>query len=106
LQLARIPEADFEAAVEAENPPVVEKLAERGKLKPERDYLEGRDPADFQAATWAMGAVRRFRELLDEMDTDAIVRGSLPKERPDDPRDQVCDQPPKPSIGAGFLAGR
>jgi hypothetical protein len=55
LRVAKIPGAEFEEAVESENPPTVTELAERGtKRKPLVD-LGDRTPEQFQAATGLIG---------------------------------------------------
>ncbi len=64
-RVANIPAAKFEAAIESENPPSITTLAEAGKKAQAAlgfDYLEGRDPAQFNAAIHTLGAIRQLAE--------------------------------------------
>jgi hypothetical protein len=81
LRVAKIPEAEFEEAIESENPPTVTELAERGtKRKPLVD-LGDRTPEQFQAATGLIGVVRRFREYIEnEADLDLTIPGLSERE--------------------------
>jgi hypothetical protein len=82
LRVAKIPEAEFEEAIESENPPTVTELAERGtKRKPLVD-LGDRTPEQFQAATWLIGAVERLeRYIQNEIDLDLAIPGLSDRER-------------------------
>jgi hypothetical protein len=77
LRIAAIPRAEFDELVEAERIPTLTELAERGtKSKPVTiDHLAGRSVPDFQAATTAMGWIRRMVEVADEAPVDAVIRG-------------------------------
>ena len=76
-QVARIPEEEFEAAVESEDPPSVKKLAEMGKRKREGPaHLEGIDPAVFSQATQVGGSLWSFRrEAVEVVTPEEYARG-------------------------------
>ena len=76
-RVARIPEDEFEAAVDSPDPPSVTKLAEMGKRKREGPaHLEGIDPAVFSQATQVGGSLRRFREeAVEEVTPEEYARG-------------------------------
>lgn len=80
LRVANIPEPEFEAAVEAVEPPPVTALAERGKqAKPTRPLvdLEGRDPETYALSTQGQGQLRSFAKFASETDPIAIARGAM-----------------------------
>jgi len=88
IAVANVPRDQFEAQVEAANPPTVSELAEIGRRyresKPvEVDYLKGRNPDDFQKATKLIGTVRRLGEDLIAVDLRAARRGLSDCERTD-----------------------
>ena len=78
LRVAKIPQPEFEEAVESENPPTVTELAERGtKRKPLVD-LGDRTPEQFQAATWLIGAVEGLQRYIEkEVDLDLAIPGAV-----------------------------
>jgi hypothetical protein len=77
LRLASIPEEEFTEAVESDTPPTITALAEQGTVKKSPpNILNGRDPADFRAATEALGGLRWTVELVQQWAPAAIVRGS------------------------------
>ncbi len=82
LRVASIPEQEFHDAVEAEIPPTVTQLAERGKqVKPKPAVeLNGIPPADFARATEAGGTLRRFAEFCEANDPVRIARAFKPHE--------------------------
>ncbi len=83
LRVANVPEDDFEAAVESDDPPTITELAERGKKpqpKPLLD-LKGRDPEEFKASTYAQGTVDRMAECAARVSPSVVVRGAFPDER-------------------------
>jgi len=80
IRVARVPEADFEAAVESDDPPTVTRLLEERRPKPIVD-LKGRDPREYAAATQALGLMRRFAEFTTEKAPEAIARGASGRER-------------------------
>jgi len=82
LRVSAIPPAEFEALVEAEEPPTVTELARRGtKHHPPLVDLKGRDPADFHAATRSLGMFRAFVEFAHEIDTAVVLRRLAARER-------------------------
>lgn len=84
LRLASIPAADFDETVESDTPPTITRLAEQGTVKKATspaDIIGDRDPADFRAATEALGTLNRFVELTQRLDPAAIGRGCSPRER-------------------------
>jgi hypothetical protein len=78
---SRIPEEDFEAAVESETPPTVTELAERGTQQQVLN-LEGRSPDDFKAATESHGTIRRLADCAARVPALQVVCGTLSNERP------------------------
>lgn len=82
LRVAGIAAEDFETAIESDEPPTVTDLAQRGTQRRSLpDLLRGRAPADFKAATRALGEFRTFVAFIDAADIEAINRGAAPKER-------------------------
>lgn len=76
LQVANVPEAHFEALVESDHPASVARLAELGT-----QHLQGRAPADFQAATGLLGIIRDGYQQLSSIRLTAAVRGLDARER-------------------------
>ena len=72
LQIATIPAAVFEAAVDAPRAPSIKALADQGKAS--TAHLRGRDPKEFARATEAQGHLRRFAEFAEAMDPAMIAR--------------------------------
>jgi hypothetical protein len=67
VRVANVPAEAFEAAIESDNPPTVTELAKAGTAAREAlgfDYLQGRDPRQFNAAIHTMGAMRALAEKL------------------------------------------
>lgn len=85
LRVASIPEDEFEAAVESDNPPTASQLAERGtkhRLPPGvHDYLRGRDPADFQQRIQLLGLLGEIPRTAPGIDIAAAIRALEPQER-------------------------
>lgn len=83
LRVAAVPEEEFDAAVDSDTPPTISDLAEQGtkKRKTPAEIIGDRDPRDFQAAAQALGALRRFVEMTQQLDPAAVVRGSDTSER-------------------------
>lgn len=78
LRVNNVPREQFEAMVEAANPPTVTELARLGTRHRELvlpPHLKGRHPADFQEATSLIGFLRRISQDVAKMDLDAAVRG-------------------------------
>lgn len=77
VRVANVPEPDFEAAVESEEPPTVTKLADMGKqtAEPPPSAREG-----FYEATHTMGALRRFAEKCNANAPELVARGLLDHE--------------------------
>jgi hypothetical protein len=85
IRVANVPREEFEREVERPKPPTVTELAERGKRpaaahKPLVD-LKGRDPADFKAATQALGVLLKAFEFCADTDPAAVARGASAKEK-------------------------
>ena len=80
IRVARVPEDEFEAAVESNDPPTVSKLAERGREPRPGFNIGGRDPEEFSCSTQAQGQLRRFAEFTDEVAPAVVVRGAVPRE--------------------------
>ena len=82
LRVASIPEDEFELAVEEEAPTVTSMAGRGTRKKPMVDLLEGRDPADFKAATAVQGWLLPLAEVVQKFPPEQIVRGSRPREMP------------------------
>ncbi len=70
LRVANVPEAEFEAAVEADKPARIPELAERGKKKKKKPVS-----AEFKAATAGQGAVRALVKIAASTTPAVVVRG-------------------------------
>jgi len=79
LRDASIPAAEFEAAVESDAPPTIGQLAARGTKRNVVD-LEGRAPAEFNAALHAAADIERLAAKADECSAEVVARAdrSLP----------------------------
>lgn len=77
VRVARVPAPEFEEAVEADEPPTVTALADKGRLPaaPKTDHLNGRDPSDFRAATALLGLLHHIVRQSPEIDIEAAGRG-------------------------------
>jgi len=87
LRVASVPEPQFIAAVESENPPTVSKLAEIGTQKREPPPaprplvdLKGIPPEHYARATEAQGTLRRFTEFCEKHDPLVIAKAYHPHE--------------------------
>ena len=69
LRIANIPEDDFEAAVESDDPPTVTELSEAGKRQAAaKAYRLAPKPPGFKDATKLFGDLRRFVEFCNATD--------------------------------------
>lgn len=77
IRVGRIPETEFEEAVESDNPPTITALAEMGRqpAPPRTNHLNGRDPHDFRAATAMLGLLHHIARTSEDIDVAAAVRG-------------------------------
>lgn len=79
LRVNNVPRGQFEAMVEAANPPTVTELARLGTRHRDEElsapHLKGRHPADFRAATSLIGFLDRISRDVAKMDLAAAVRG-------------------------------
>lgn len=78
VRIANVPAKVFEAAIESDSPPTITKLAEAGRKAREAlgfDYLQGRDPQKFYAATHTLGALQRFAEKCAEHPPEFVAGG-------------------------------
>lgn len=82
-RVARVPQQDFERAVESDDPPTVTKLAEAGTQRQPKPLIDllGRDPKEFAACTAAMGRIRDLEDLSKSTSTAAVIRGASERER-------------------------
>jgi hypothetical protein len=83
LRVAAVPKADFDRAVESDDPPTATELAKRGtkaQPKPAID-LGGRDPKDVEAATPVLARIRDMRVMAQDSSPAAVVRGAFADER-------------------------
>lgn len=79
LQVASVPEPDFERQVESESPPTVTRLAEQGKKTKLLDLGDSK-PKNFALATKALAALRRFAEFCEAYDAAEVATGVRPSE--------------------------
>src|SRR5690606_18734661 len=78
LRVANVPEPEFNAAVESDEPPTVTQLAEQGKKK--LVDLGDSSPTDFAMATRALAQLKRFAEFAESHDPAAVAAGVRPSE--------------------------
>lgn len=88
VNVANVPDDDFEQAVEGDDPPTVTKLAERGRqprdpqpTQRERDAEQA--PQGFREATHLIGTVKRFAEFCRANDPERVASGVMPSEAAD-----------------------
>jgi hypothetical protein len=79
LRVATIPEPEFDAAVEAADPPTITRLAEQGKKSRLVD-LGSIPPADYARATEARATLRRFAEFCEHNEPTRIAGAYKPHE--------------------------
>lgn len=87
LRVAAIPDEQFEAVIEADDPPTINQLASMGaehrraqKPQPEPEslaYLKGRTPDEFNAAIHARGAVRDLAQRCAKVAPEVVVVTSM-----------------------------
>lgn len=77
VRVSRVPDDDFEGAVESEDPPTVTALAEQGKQNGQPK------PEGYYEATHTMGAMRRFAERCEKHPPETIAAGLVPSEHPE-----------------------
>ncbi len=71
VNIASIPEDDFEAQVESPKPPTLTALAQQGIQKPRinpQDWLQGRDPKAFNRALHFTGDITEYAAALAKWD--------------------------------------
>lgn len=81
LRVAAVPDDEFEALVESDDPPTVIELAERGKKSKPLADIGDRDPEDYRLATNAMGRIRDLAMIAKSASPAAVVRGVAAHER-------------------------
>lgn len=82
LRVANVPEAEFEAQVEADKPPTLSQLASQGVKKREPIIdLEGRDPKEYNRALHYVGDFEQAARDLSAHNHDAILPTLNEKER-------------------------
>jgi len=77
VRVAKIPEADFNDAIESETPPTITKLADMGKTPRPADPSP---PEGWREATALLGEFQRFAEFCEKSDPTTVARGVLPHE--------------------------
>jgi hypothetical protein len=79
LRVAKVSAADFEAAIEGDEPATIESLADLGTKKKDfglgDDHLAGRTPEEFAMATKLMGAVEHISRRAKDIDIALGLRG-------------------------------
>lgn len=73
LNLANIPQEDFDEQVEGDNPPTVTKLAQQGKKSNPVIDLKGRDPGEFNRAMHFVGAFEAYQRDIAKLDPEAAL---------------------------------
>ena len=81
LRIANIPQQEFEALIESDSPPTITELAELGTKKKRDpfsgiDYLQGKDPEDYQQKIRLKGLINQFTQMASEVDIKAAIRGT------------------------------
>jgi len=76
VRVSNVPVAEFEAAVESDNPPTVTTLADQGRMRREMPAM----PEGFSRATALIGTVRRFSDFCKENSPEFVAGGVLPGE--------------------------
>ena len=79
LRVNNVPRDEFERLVESDDPPTITKLAEIGTNH--HEYLQGRAPDDFAAATPFIGLAKEFLDEARGIDLDRVSRGLTDDER-------------------------
>lgn len=77
-RVANVPEADFESAVESDDPPTMTQLADMGKGSPPGPPPSARE--GFYEATHTMGAVRHLAEWCEKAPPELVAHGLLDHE--------------------------
>ncbi len=80
-RVAKVPEPEFDAAVESDSPPGAGALAKRGTARRPLLDLKGRDPEEFKLATQVQAHVDPLFKLCKTVDPTAVASGSFPGER-------------------------
>ena len=78
VQVANVPQSEFDAAVDGESPPTVTELANKGKTP--RDVVGDTPPESFSAATGLIGAVGRLNEFCQSHSPEHVSKGIKPFE--------------------------
>lgn len=82
IRVARVPEAEFEEAIESAQPPTISELARKGTVAqsaPQFD-LEGRAPGDFKLATKGMGILGDLAKYSQKTSAQRVAAGVLSHE--------------------------
>jgi hypothetical protein len=82
MRVSRLPDPEFEAAIEGDDPATVTELAELGTM-PRDNHLNERDPEDFKQATAMLGLLHHINRNSEGIDIEAAVRGLSPRETDD-----------------------
>lgn len=82
LRVANVPQEQFDAAVESDDPPTVTQLAGIGTQKKPQPLVDlgGIPPEDYAAATTARGTLRRFAEYCQGNEPTRIAKAFMPHE--------------------------
>ncbi|MHB9879085.1 hypothetical protein ACSMXM_05425 [Pacificimonas sp. ICDLI1SI03] len=80
VRTARIPEPQFEAAVESDSPPSKTALAEMGRKPRPIIDLKGRDPGAFNRSLHFVGDIRDYAKKIGSVDLGLILPGLEPDE--------------------------
>ena len=86
VNVARVPEEQFEAAIESEKPPTITALADQGKKAQPKAHafdLQGRDPEDFKRSTEGQSHLEALTDYARRIQAETLVKGTLPHEYPE-----------------------
>jgi hypothetical protein len=83
VRVAKVPATEFEEAIEADEPPSIEELAERGTKKKPAPLvdLQGVDPEDFNRSLHISAAINSLADQLADVKPELYLRGVLPSDK-------------------------
>lgn len=82
VRVAKVPEHQFEAAVESDQPPTVTRLSEMAPKPPPKPLvnLRGRDPREFNRALHFIAEVTEYANAIERADLTTLLPSLLPSE--------------------------
>lgn len=79
LRIAKVPPDEFESAVESDNPPTIEDLAERGTKKTPLVDIQGRDPEAYNRSLSIRGALHELTAMARDTGPEIFFGGCVPR---------------------------